>query len=76
MATKPEARPARFVVRPDAQYDLDAVGVAVGPVDSTTPGPGEYLYHGHAPGLSVLGHPFLADLGPDAAAVIEYLKGL
>jgi hypothetical protein len=28
------------------------------------------------PGFSVAGHPYLADLGADAAAVIEYLKTL
>ncbi|MFT3699147.1 MAG: hypothetical protein QM831_38730 [Kofleriaceae bacterium] len=44
----------------DAPYDLDRVGVVVG-----------------APAkLDVGGHPFLADLGRDAPAVIEYLKSL
>lgn len=74
MATRPELRPVRFVVKPDAPYDLDAVGVATG--TDAPPAPGDYLYDGHAPGFDVGGHPFLADLGPDAAAVIEYLKGL
>jgi hypothetical protein len=80
MATAPESRPRRFVVKPDAPYDLDAVGVGVGvaAAQSLAAGhaAGEYLYDGKVPGLGVEGHPFLADLGPDAAAVIEYLKGL
>ncbi|HEY1692926.1 MAG TPA: hypothetical protein VGG39_12235 [Polyangiaceae bacterium] len=76
MATPPAARPQRYVVAPDAAYDLDAVGVRTRASGGAPPGPGEYLYDASAPGLGVEGHPYLADLGPDAPAVIEYLKGL
>jgi hypothetical protein len=76
MATAPKARPRRFVVQPDAAYDLDAVGVKTHPVEGGAPSAGEYAYDGDGPGLGVEGHPFLADLGSDAPAVIEYLKGL
>jgi hypothetical protein len=76
MAAPPRSRSRHFVVQPDAPYDLDAVGVRTRPVDAGAPAPSEYAFDGGAPGLSVEGHPFLADLGPDAAAVIEYLKGL
>ncbi len=75
IATAPERRPTRFVLALDAPYDLATVGVATRP-------PGEPLHHGDYlqdathPGFSVLGHPFLADLGADAPAVIEYLKTL
>ena len=76
MATSPRARPRRFVIQADAAYDLDAVGVATRPAGGGPLATGEYVYDADGPGLGVLGHPFLADLGPDAAAVIEYLKGL
>ena len=66
--------------RLDAPYDLERVGVtARTATGGAAPalGPGEYLHDGAAPGLGVLGHPFLADLGADdAALVIEYLKTL
>lgn len=76
MALAPKARPTRFVVEPDAAYDLDAVGVRTRPVDAGPPSGGEYVFDASSPGLGVEGHPFLADLGADAPAVIEYLKGL
>jgi hypothetical protein len=76
MATSPQARPRRFVVEPDAPYDLDDVGVRTRPVDSGAPSGSEYVYDGDTPGLGVEGHPFLANLGPETPAVIEYLKGL
>jgi hypothetical protein len=75
LATAPERRPTQIVFRFDAPYDLDAVGVA-------TRAPGapvaadEYLHDASRRGLAVAGHPFLADLGRDSAAVIEYLKTL
>ena len=76
LATKPESRPTRIVVRAAAPLDLVRVGVATsGP--ETKLGDGDYLLDGTAPGLRVGGHPFLADLGSDdARAVIEYLKTL
>ncbi len=76
LATKPEARPTRFVVHGDAPLDLEKIGVQV--ADASAPlGPGDYLQDGTVPGFRVSGHPFLADLGDDAsAAVIEYLKTL
>ncbi|HUJ61320.1 MAG TPA: hypothetical protein VLX92_22605 [Kofleriaceae bacterium] len=75
VATPPLKRPKQVVVELDAPYDLGAVGVATRPPDAP-PGDGEYLYDATRPGLSNAGHPFLAELGPDAAAVIEYLKTL
>jgi hypothetical protein len=54
--------------------------VAARPAPSGSPPPspaGAYLHDASRPGFSVAGHPFLADLGADAAAaVIEYLKTL
>jgi hypothetical protein len=76
MATAPAVRPRRFVVEPDAPYDLESVGVATRAADGSPLAPGEYVFDGNEPGIGVLGHPFLADLGPGAAAVIEYLKEL
>jgi hypothetical protein len=70
IATPPAKRATRFVIDLDAPYDLAAVGV-----DSHADGPG-YVHDAAKPGLSVAGHPFLADLGKDATAVIEYLKTL
>ncbi len=67
LAMPPARRPTHFTLAFDAPYDLDAVGVASGP---------GYAQDATRPGLSVLGHPFLADLGADAPAVIEYLKTL
>jgi hypothetical protein len=75
MAQDPDHRAQKFVVALDAPYDLGNVGVA-----THAPGAplaaGEYLHDATRPGFSVAGHPFLADLGTDAAAVIEYLKTL
>jgi len=75
IATPPAKRPSRYVIDLDAPLDLDTVGVRV-VADHEPLAPGEYRHDGAQPGLSVLGHPFLADLGADAAAVIEYLKTL
>jgi len=72
MATPPASRPQRYDVDPDALYDLDAVGIAL----AAHPSARTYHYDASQPGLSVAGHPFLADLGGDARAVIEYLKTL
>ncbi len=75
MAMAPDQRPTTFVVDLDAPYDLTGVGVA-----TRAPGgairAGEYLHDASKPGFSVAGHPFLAELGADAPAVIEYLKAL
>jgi hypothetical protein len=76
MATPPEKRAARYVVDLDAPLDLEAVGVKTRAPGEPL-GPGEHLHDGGVPGLGVMGHPFLADLGaPAARAVIEYLKTL
>jgi len=75
MATPPERRATKFVVDLAAPYDLGTVGVAVR--DASTPmGAEAYLHDASRPGFSVAGHPFLADLGAEARAVIEYLKTL
>lgn len=63
MAMPPDKRPATFSMNLDGLYDLDAVGVPLGAGYQQT-------------GFSVLGHPFIAELGADAPAVIEYLKTL
>jgi hypothetical protein len=68
LALPPEKRPQRFGVDHDAPYDLATVGVAVGATGTA--------YDASRPGFAVGGHPFLADLGADARAVIEYLKTL
>ena len=75
LATPPERRAKQIVIELDAPYDLDAVGVATR-APGAAPGDGEYLQDAAQPGLSNAGHPFLADLGDSAAAVIEYLKTL
>jgi mono/diheme cytochrome c family protein len=72
IATPPAKRPTRSVLALDADYDLDAVGIPTRAPDDAPLAAGEYLQDG----FSVAGHPFLADLGGDAAAVIEYLKTL
>ncbi|MCB9562014.1 MAG: hypothetical protein H6708_16545 [Kofleriaceae bacterium] len=74
IATPPDQRPTEVVLRLDADYDLDAVGVATRAPGGAL-GDGEYLATA-GPGLGVGGHPFLADLGADAAAVIAYLETL
>jgi hypothetical protein len=76
LATPPAERAARFatvVFDLDGVYDTADVGLAHHPMRDA-PGPFE-LTIGQG-GISPLGHPFLADLGPDARAVIEYLKTL
>lgn len=69
LATPPERRPTRFVIDGAGLYDLATIGV---PTGGTT----GYAYDATRPGFGVTGHPFLADLGGDARAVIEYLKTL
>jgi hypothetical protein len=75
MATKPASRPVHFVVHGDAPLDLERVGLSTG-----EPGvalePGDYVQDGAVDGFRVSGHPFLADLGDDSKAVVEYLKTL
>ena len=75
LATPPERRPRQLVLELDAPYDLGAVGVATRAPGAAL-GAGDYLQDAARPGLSNAGHPFLADLGDGAAAVIEYLKTL
>jgi hypothetical protein len=75
LATKPAQRPSRFVVHAGAPLDLGKVGLSTGEPDAPL-GPGDYLQDGTKDGLHVSGHPFLADLGGDSKAVIEYLKTL
>jgi hypothetical protein len=73
LATEPARRPAKFVTLVDGTYDVVAVGMPW----SASPQVSGFVHDGSKPGFSVLGHPFLADLGvADAAAVIEYLKTL
>jgi hypothetical protein len=73
MATLPVKRPTRFVVDTDGLYDLKAVGLSWS-TDTSKPG---FVHDATKPGFSVLGHPFIAELGPARAAeVIEYLKTL
>jgi hypothetical protein len=75
LATKPASRPVHFVVHGGAPLDLERVGLS-----TAEPGvalePGDYLQDGDAEGFRVSGHPFLADLGDDSKAVVEYLKTL
>lgn len=68
LAMAPEKRPVKFTLDYAALYDLGAVGIASG-----TAG---YAYDAARTGFGNGGHPFLADLGADARAVIEYLKTL
>lgn len=68
LAMAPDKRPTKFMLDYAALYDLGSVGIRAGSSG--------YAYDGSRPGFSVGGHPFLADLGPDARAVIEYLKTL
>jgi hypothetical protein len=75
LAVKPEQRPTKFVVDLDAPYNLATVGVTTREIGGTLRA-GEYIHDASKPGFSVAGHPFLADLGADAPAVIEYLKAL
>jgi len=66
LAMPPDKRPARIAIDFDAPYDLDAIGVATGS--------GAFVHDASRAGFGVGGHPFLAELGGDARAVIEYLK--
>ncbi len=75
LATPPAQRAKHFVVDLGAPYDLATVGVAMSPAASPIPASG-YAHDATKPGFGVGGHPFLSDLGADAAAVIEYLKTL
>jgi hypothetical protein len=77
LATKPEDRPRRFAVDPDAPYDIANVGLRWTPLrDGAKPASG-YVYDAAQPGYGVGGHRFLSDLPPDERrAVIEYLKTL
>ena len=75
LATRPASRPTRFVVHGKAPLDLEKVGLSTGDFGSAL-GPGDYVQDGTKDGLRVSGHPFLADLGDNAQAVIEYLKTL
>jgi mono/diheme cytochrome c family protein len=75
LALAPDKRPTKFIVDLDANYDLSAVGVVTREPKGELRA-GEYLHDATLPGFSVAGHPFLAELGKDAAAVIEYLKTL
>jgi hypothetical protein len=68
MAVAPESRPTKFSIDFRGLYDLQHVGVPLRD--------GGYVQDATTPGFSVLGHPFLAELGADAPAVIEYLKTL
>ena len=70
LAAAPDKRPTKFVLELDRAYDLDAVGIP------TSPSGDGFVHDAKNPGFSVLGHPFLAELGGDAAHVIEYLKTL
>lgn len=76
LATPPADRVARYVLQLDAPYDLERVGVSIRAPGAAPLAAGEYLHDGNRPGLAVGGHPFLADVGADARAVIEYLKTL
>lgn len=67
LAMAPAKRPQRFSIDPGGLYELTTVGVPIGP---------GYAHDAAKPGFAVGGHPFLADLGADAPAVIEYLKTL
>ena len=69
LATPPAQRPVHFAIDPGGLYDLATIGV---PIVTT----GGYVHDGTRAGFGVGGHPFLADLGHDAPAVIEYLKTL
>jgi len=69
LATPPARRPTHVAIDPAGLYDLDTVGV---PLVKE----GGYVQDATRPGFGVGGHPFLADLGADAPAVIEYLKTL
>lgn len=67
MALPPAERPTKFSVDLGGLYDLQTIGMPIG---------SGYAHDATQPGFSVLGHPFIAELGADAGAVIEYLKTL
>jgi hypothetical protein len=75
LAMTPDKRPTRFVVRAAEPLDLLRVGVTIAAPEAQL-SDGDYLQDASKPGFSVLGHPFLSDLGRDARAVVEYLKTL
>jgi hypothetical protein len=66
----PPAKRAPITVDLAGLYDLTTVGVATKSGDPV--GPDQYRDEAKL----LAGHPFLADLGADAPAVIEYLKSL
>jgi hypothetical protein len=68
MAIAPDKRPTNFTIDYRGLYDLQTVGVPLRDKG--------YVQDATKPGFSVHGHPFLADVGADAPAVIEYLKTL
>jgi hypothetical protein len=68
MAIAPDKRPTKLTIDYRGLYDLQTVGVPLRDKG--------YVQDATKPGFSVLGHPFLADVGADAPAVIEYLKTL
>jgi hypothetical protein len=75
LAMRPDKRPTRFVVHGEAPIDLASVGLAT--ADAGAPlGAGDYLQDDTIDGFRVTGHPFLANLGDESKAVIEYLKTL
>jgi mono/diheme cytochrome c family protein len=78
MAMKPDERPRRFAIDPDAPYDLEQLGLHWKRLGNGEPPPATgYVYDGGAPGYGVLGHRFLCDLPQDdRRAVLEYLKTL
>ena len=77
MAMKPDERPRRFAVDPDAPYDVAKLGQKWTPLrDGEKPAKG-YAYDGTHVGYGVEGHRFLSDLPADERrAVMEYLKTL
>jgi hypothetical protein len=77
MAMKPDERPRRFAVDPDAPYDVAKLGSAWSALrEGEKPAKG-YAYDGTLPGYAVVGHRFLSDLPADERrAVMEYLKTL
>jgi hypothetical protein len=77
MAMKPEDRPRRFAIDPDAPYDLEHLGLHWTKLEAGQAAPQGYVYDGRAPGYGVQGHRFLCDLpADDRRAVLEYVKTL
>jgi hypothetical protein len=77
MAMKPDERPRRFAVDPDAPYDVAKLGSKWAPLrEGEKPAKG-YAYDGTLAGYGVEGHRFLSDLPADERrAVMEYLRTL